>query len=199
MQHTKVTREEQALQTRAALIRTARQLFAEKGYHATGTHEIVETAQVTRGALAHYFPKKEDLFLAVFEQVEADLMARATANAQNTTGKDLWTAFRHSLGAFLEAATRPEVQRILLLDGPAVLGWAKWRQLEAHYGMATIKAAIVAAIEAGLIRATPVDALAHLIMAVIHESALLVAHSSKPKKARAEAEEALDVLLSNMS
>jgi AcrR family transcriptional regulator len=199
MRTSKLTREEQAVLTRTALVVAARKLFTEKGYHATGTHEIVAAAQVTRGALAHYFPKKEDLFIAVFEEVQRDLMARAEANVGKLAGKDHWTAFRNSLVAFLEAATKPEVQRILLLDGPAVLGWAHWRQLEVHYGLGAIKAAVAAAIQSGLIRPTPVEPLAHLILAIIDEAALLVAHAKKPAKARAEAEQALDTLLANMS
>jgi AcrR family transcriptional regulator len=199
MQRTKATREEQAVLTRATLVRAARQLFAMKGYHATGTHEIVAAAKVTRGALAYYFPKKEDLFIAVFEEVQRDLMVRAQANVGNLTGKDYWTAFRNGLVAFLDAAAKPEVQRILLLDGPVVLGWANWRKLEAHYGLGSIKTAVAAAIEAGLIRPTPIDPLAHLILAAIDEAALLIAHAKKPAKARAEAEQALDTLLSNMA
>lgn len=198
MQKSKTTREEQAQLTRAALIHAARKLFAEKGYHATGTHEIVDTAQVTRGALAHYFPKKEDLFVAVFEEVQRELMARAEANVGKLKGKDHWTAFRHSLASFLEAATKPEVQRIYILDGPVVLGWANWRKLEEQYGLGTIKTAVASAIEAGLIRPTPIEPLAHLILAIINEAALMVAHSKKPAKARVEAEQALDTLLSNM-
>jgi AcrR family transcriptional regulator len=197
MEKTKL--QEQAEQTRAALIGAARTLFAANGYHATGTHEIVAAASVTRGALAHHFPKKEDLFRAVFEAVQADLMARAAENAGKTTGKDHWDAFRNSLVAFLEAATMPEVQRILLLDGPAVLGWVGWRKLEAEYGLGSIKTAIAGAIEAGLIRPTPIDPLAHLILAMIDEAALLVAHSKKPNKTRIEAMQALDTLLNNMT
>jgi len=194
-----LTREEKAQLTRAALIDAARLLFAEKGYHATGTHEIVATANVTRGALAHYFPKKEDLFLAVFEDVQRDLMARAEANVGKMVGKDHWTAFRNSLFAFLEAATKPDVQQILLLDGPVVLGWANWRKLEAQYGLGAIKAALEAAIADKLIQPTPVEPLAHLILAIIDEAALLVAHAKKPSKARAEVEQALETLLSNFS
>ncbi|MET0377947.1 MAG: TetR/AcrR family transcriptional regulator [Spongiibacteraceae bacterium] len=189
----------QAEDTRTKLIRSARTLFARQGFHATASAEIVAAAGVTRGALQHHFARKEDLFLAVFEAVETDLMARAAANAHNASGKDLWAAFRNSLGAFLEAATQPDVQRILLIDGPAVLGWEQWRKLEADHGMASIKAAVEAAFADGLIRPAPVEALAHLIMALIHESALMVAHSKKPKKTRADAEQALDALFSNMS
>lgn len=195
----KIGRTRQPELTRAALIDAARRLFAEKGYHATGTHEIVELAEVTRGALIHHFPKKEDLFLAVFEAVESDLMAGSEALIQSTKGKALWQAFRNNLGSFLDAATKPEVQRILLIDGPAVLGWEKWRKLEAHYGMAMIKAAIEGAMEDGVIRKAPVEPLAHMIMAVIHESALFIAHSKSSKKVRADVERAVDVMLSSMS
>jgi AcrR family transcriptional regulator len=195
----KISRARQPELTRAALIQAARQLFAEKGYHATGTHEIAERAQVTRGALVHHFAKKEELFLAVFEAVEDDLMAGSELLIQSTKGKELWNAFRSSLGSFLDAATKPEVQRILLIDGPSVLGWEKWRELETHYGMALIRAALVGAMEDGIMRKAPVEPLAHMIMAVIHEAALFIAHSKRSKQVRADVQKAVDVMLSSMS
>ncbi|MET0378896.1 MAG: TetR/AcrR family transcriptional regulator [Spongiibacteraceae bacterium] len=199
MQKPKITREEKALLTRAALVGAARKLFAANGYHATGTHEIVATAKVTRGALAHYFPKKEDLFLAVFEEVQRDLMDRMEANVGKLVGKDHWTAFRNSLDAFLDAATKPEVQRILLLDGPVVLGWVNWRKLEAHYGLGAIISALESAKAAGLLRSAPIEPMAHLILAVIDEAALLIANAKRPGKVRAEVELALDSLLTGLA
>jgi AcrR family transcriptional regulator len=102
-------------------------LFAAQGYHATGTHDVVAHAGVTRGALYHHFPDKKSLFLAVFHDVEASL---TTPSAQASTGAagprsggDAWSQLQQGLQASLTAALEPEVQRILLIDGPAVLGW----------------------------------------------------------------------------
>src|SRR5262245_61399370 len=118
---------EQAAATRAALLAAARRLFSEKGFHATSTPEVVAAAGVTRGALYHHFENKEGLFRAVFEAVEADLMAREAARP--SAGGDTWDRFRSAFEFFLEASAQDlEVQRIILIDGPAVLGWATWRE-----------------------------------------------------------------------
>lgn len=194
----KLSRDEQALHTRATLITAARQLFADKGYHDTGTHEIVAAAAVTRGALRHHFPKKEDLFVAVFEAVQQDLMVRANADVANLAGQSHWESFRNSMRSFLSAAAQREVQQILLIDGPVVLGWTRWRELETHYGLGAIQAAIDEAINAGMIRPQPSRALAHLLLAVIDEAALLVANAADPDTTRREVELAMDTLLSQL-
>lgn len=190
-------RELQSLKTRTALVAAARKLFTEKGYHGAGTHEIVALANVTRGALAHYFPRKEDLFLAVFEAVQNDLMARVPEPDAQLADAMHWRAFRLALHALLDSATDPEVQRILLLDGPVVLGWTQWRQIESGY-LKTVQAAVEQAMHAGLIRNAPVQPLAHLILAAHNEAVMLIAHAKEPKKIRAEAEQALNALLGNL-
>lgn len=191
-------RASQAIETRAALVAAARSLFADKGFHGTGTHEIVALAGVSRGALQHHFPRKEELFKAVFEQVEQDLIDRANAPKDLAVG-DAWAQLKASFGSFLEAATDTEVQRIVLIDGPAVLGWAEWRRLEAHYGLGVIERAIEDGIAAGQIRVQAPRPLAHLILAVIEESALMVANAAEPAAARAEAEFALQTMLGSLA
>lgn len=184
--------------TRGALIAAARKLFAEKGFHATSTPEIVALAGVTRGALQHHFARKEDLFLAVFEQVEQDMITAAQATEAAEQGAR-WSSLKANLDAFLESAATPEVQRILLIDGPAVLGWAEWRKLEAHYGLGLIVQAVEDGMTAGLIRAQPSRPLAHMILAVIDEAALLVANADDPNAARLEASAAVQTLLSSLA
>lgn len=192
------TRAAQADETRASLIAAARRLFAERGFHATGTHDIVALAGVTRGALQHHFPRKEDLFRAVFEAVEQDLIARANSHTPAAVG-DGWERLKSSFGSFLEAATRPEVQQIILIDGPAVLGWTEWRSLEAHYGLGVIERAVADGIAAKQIRLQQSRPLAHLIFAVIEEAALMVANAADPALARRDADVALQTVLSSLT
>ena len=119
------TQEERSEATRAALIAAARRLFAERGYAGVGTEEIVRAAGVTRGALYHHFADKQDLFLAVFHQVQADLAA-ATTGSERGDALDLLIG---ALQQFLDAsADNADVQQVLLIDGPAVLGWDQWRR-----------------------------------------------------------------------
>lgn len=187
----------QAGDTRAALVKAARLLFSEKGFHGAGTHEIVAQAGVTRGALQHHFPRKEDLFLAVFEQVQQD-MANASLIAERAEMGEQWLQLKAGLNSFLDAATKPEVQQIILIDGPAVLGWAEWRRLEAHYGLGVIERGIVDGIAAGLIGKQEARPLAHLILSIIDEAALMVANAPDPDRARLDARRAIRSLLSSL-
>jgi AcrR family transcriptional regulator len=158
--------------TRAKLIRAGRTLFARKGYAGVGTEEIVRRAGVTRGALYHQFPSKEDLFLAVYELVEQEL----TQGVAGLLGEvaSPFAAMRLGIRAFLEACRTPEVQRIVLIDGPAVLGWERWREVAERNGLGLMEAVIRAAIEAEEIAPLAVEPLAHLLMGALDEAALLV-------------------------
>jgi AcrR family transcriptional regulator len=182
--------------TRTALVTAARELFVTKGYFATGTEEIVAKAKVgTRGALYHHFADKRALFRAVFEAVESDLLARA---AKTRRRGNAWDQLVAGLLGFLHAALEPEVQRIILVDGSAVLGWDTWRELEARYGIAVIQAALDAAEDEGIIQARSSPELAQLILAAVDEAALLVAHSDDPASARRHASAALEQLLEGL-
>lgn len=159
--------------TRAKLLDAARTLFSRSGYANVGTEEIVRRAGVTRGALYHQFPAKEDLFLAVYEQVEQEL----TESVDGLLGdiRSPFAAMRAGIRAFLEACRTPEVQQIVLIDGPAVLGWVRWREVAERYGLGLMESVIRAAIDAGEIVALPAEPLAHLLMGALDEAALLVA------------------------
>ncbi|MFZ2174398.1 MAG: TetR family transcriptional regulator [Rhodococcus sp. (in: high G+C Gram-positive bacteria)] len=183
--------------TRNALVAAARRLFVEKGYHATSTEEIVIAAEVgTRGALYHHFEGKQALFRAVFELVEEDLLSAAPRPAEST---DALTLLREGLIGFLHASVTPEVQRIILIDGPAVLGWQEWRALEERYGLGTIRSLLELAMSAGSLRKQPIDALAHILLAAIDEAALFVANASNPDTAKEEAVAVVDQLLSGLT
>lgn len=158
--------------TRAKLIRAARVLFARSGYASVGTEEIVRRAGVTRGALYHQFPAKEDLFMAVYEQVEQELTESVAGLLD--VGTSPFVALRAGIRAFLEACRAPEVQRIVLIDGPAVLGWERWREVAERNGLGLMVAVIRAAIDAGEIAPLAVEPLAHLLMGALDEAALLV-------------------------
>jgi AcrR family transcriptional regulator len=150
--------------TRARLIAAARRLFAEQGFYATGTTQIVQVADVgTRGALYHHFPNKEALFLAVFEEVEADLGRRA---AVRLTGRTWLSKLRQALEGFLDASLDGEVRRILLLDGPAVLGWERWREVEARHGIDALRHVLTEGATEGTIKAVDADSMAHLLLSV---------------------------------
>jgi AcrR family transcriptional regulator len=158
--------------TRAGLVKAARSLFARKGYAAVGTEEIVRRAGVTRGALYHQFKTKEELFLAVYEQVEEELTRRVVGSLGDVAGP--FAALRAGLRIFLEQCSAPGVQRIVMIDGPSVLGWERWREVAERNALGLLVAEIGAAIEAGEMVPVAAEPLAHILMGALDEAALLV-------------------------
>jgi len=187
---------EQADATRTALGAAARQLFTERGYAATSTTEIVERAGVTRGALYHHFAAKEDLFRAVFEQLEDEVTKHVAKEA--LTSADPLEQLRRGTRAYLDACIDPAVQRVVLLEGPSVLGWQTWQEIEQRYGYGLVVAGVEAAIGAGLIAAQPVEPLAHVLFGALTEAGMVVARADEPGAARAEMEAAMDRLLDGL-
>lgn len=192
-------RAHQAEATRQALIAAARALFAEHGYHGVGVRDVTAMAGVTRGALGHHFSGKEDLFLAVFDAVEHELIASGASKTADLSELDAWSRFRAGVQAYLDAVMRPDVQRITLIDAPAVLGWKRWRGLEETYSFGGLIAVLGVAMDQGLIRNRPAEPLAHLILGSVIEAALLIAHSDDPGKSRQEVGDALDDLLQSLA
>jgi AcrR family transcriptional regulator len=171
------TQAERTEATRGRLIATARRLFAEKGFAATSTEEILSEAEVSRGALYHHFSTKTDLFQAAFEAVEDELTAKilevATAGGQT----DPIEILRLGFAAFLEACRNPEVQRIVMLEGPTVLGWDTWHELDERYAFGTVKAVLAVAAEMGRVDPATVDSLAHLLVGAIMQAGMVVARA----------------------
>jgi AcrR family transcriptional regulator len=165
--------------TRAELLGVGRRLFAEQGYAALGLAELVRTAGVTKGALYHHFPGgKTDLFRAVLSEVQqevADSVASA-ADAEPEAWRRLVTGCR----AFLTASTDPAARRIMLVDGPAVLGWAEWRAMDEAGAGRHLAEALGVLVEAGVIARQPVAPLAHLLSGAMNEAALWVAGTDDP-------------------
>lgn len=188
--------QQRADSTRAALIGAARKLFAERGYAAVPADEIVAAAGLTRGALYHHYAGKHDLFLAVFDELEAELAVEAAASVVDDP--DLQTSMIRSLSRFLDLCERPEVIRIALTDAPAVLGWQTWREMEARHGLGLIVQMLQAAADEGQLPPASVPVLAQLVLGAMIEAALVIAHATDRDAARDEAERALLILLSGV-
>jgi AcrR family transcriptional regulator len=162
---------------------TARRLFTRDGFQATRTEEIVEESGLTRGALYHHFADKEDLFRAVHEEVLGEvspLLWRRGADPMASA----WTLFRANSDVYLEAASTNEAYRqIVLIDGPAVLGW---QYLSERRDGPTAKIAdyLRSAMDEGVLEPQPIDPLAHLLSALGTGSAMYVAHAEDPEEAR---------------
>lgn len=181
-------------QTRRDLIDAGRTLFVERGYFNTSIGDLVTKSGVgTRGAFYHHFKDKAELFRAVFEEVERDLTLRSLASPP--PGSDPWERLAAGLHGFLESALEPEVQRVMLLDGPVVLGWQTLRAIQEGNSIALINEMVREAIAEGVIDDQPVTELTHMVIAALEEGALLVAHARQPARARQRAAKVLDRLL----
>jgi AcrR family transcriptional regulator len=189
-------REAEARATREALISAALELFTKRGYAEVGTEEIVARAKVTRGALYHHFEDKRDLFRAVFERVEEELVAGIAVKMD--AADDPWKLMMAGMRAFLDACEQPAVKRIALTDAPVVLGWQEWREIDNRHGLGLTRAALQGAVDAGLMRPVAVEPMAHLFVAALSEAAFVIAHAARPRKARAEVEQALVELVEGL-
>lgn len=191
-------RVERAAFTRAALVKAARRLFAERGYHATGTHDVVALAGVSRGALYHHFQDKEALFEAAFRDAEDELQ-RAAAAPILEMEFDPWRQLQEGLQSFLSVvAKNRDLQRILLIDGPAVLGWVRWRQVEVEFTLGFLIIGLQGLMDLQIIKPRAVEPLAHLVLAALNEAALLIAHADDPEATRVEVGEALRALVEGL-
>ncbi|MDZ4278374.1 MAG: TetR/AcrR family transcriptional regulator [Dehalococcoidia bacterium] len=188
---------EQSETTRRALLRAARELFAARGFAETPTEEIVQQAGVTRGALYHHFEDKQALFKAVFEELEVEFSQKVATAVMAAEG-DLWKKLLAATNAFLDACLEPEIQRIVLLDAPSVLGWETYRQMEEKHGAAQARAFLQEAMNAGVIEQRPVEPLAHLLLSSLHEGGLFIVNSDDVRAARAEVGSILERLLEGL-
>jgi AcrR family transcriptional regulator len=191
--------------TRQALVDAARTLFTEQGYAATGTEEIVAAARVTRGALYHHFHDKSDLFRAVMEQIAREVAEHlvdaelSRPSAPSRPSADAWDEVRDGLRAFLDlCVVTDDFQRIVLVEGPAVLGHEAWDELVARHGSNLLAEWLSRAVKQGRITAVPIQPLTRLMIAMISESSLYIARADDRSAARDAMGEVLDRLLGGL-
>ena len=182
--------------TRAQLIAIAMPMFAERGYEDTSVEAVLREAGVSRGSLYHHFPSKEALFEAVAEEVETSIGAQMGAEAGDFT--DPVAALRSGALAWIRLAGHPVVRRILLIDGPSVLGWERWRAMEERHALGMVKAVLQLIADQGKLRQELVDTLAHVLLASVNEVALLVARAPDQEAAMEAGAAAFDELLLRM-
>ncbi|HET9494872.1 MAG TPA: TetR/AcrR family transcriptional regulator [Chloroflexia bacterium] len=182
--------------TKARLLEVTRRLFVERGYNEVPAEELVREAGLTRGALYHHFGGKDGLFTALYEQIQREVNDRIDRVAD--AAPDPWSALVAACHEFLECSVDPEVQRITLLDAPAVLSWDAKRELDARYCLGALKEGLRVAQESGAIRLESLDATAHLLLGAMTESAMWIARSHDPSAALAEAKAGLERMLEGL-
>src|SRR6476469_5384544 len=140
-------RQQYSASTKRALVDVAEDLFTTHGYASTSLDAIVAGAQVTKGALYHHFSGKQALFEAVFERVESDASRAIQKSLRGH--KDPWDKARAGLRAFLGVVQEPRYRRIVIQEGPAVLGYERYREQEERSTFANVLEIVRAVLSAG--------------------------------------------------
>lgn len=190
-------RAEQVAQTRAALVAAGRRLFGTEGYAATSVEDLAREARVTTGALYHHFPTKLAVFEAVFDQAHTELMVAAAQAAEDAP--DEVEALARGFDSFLDAVLEPEVQQIVIIDAPAVLGLARFTELDERYAFAVIVMALEKAVESGLLRIADPPTLTRLLLGALTRGAMLIANSPDPVETRHSVADSMRGLLNSFA
>jgi len=190
------SRRDRGQATRDRLVDVATALFAELGYDGTSIDAVLDAADVSRGSLYHHFASKQALFEAVLDTVETRITREMMAAVEGAT--DAVDALRRGCLAWVWLAGDPVVQRIVLIDAPAVLSWQRWREIEEQYGLGLIRGAMLRAAREGRLRPELVDVFAHMVLATMNELALVVVEADDQDDARRRAEVAVDEYLGRL-
>lgn len=190
------TQAERSEATIGAIERAARKLFAARGFEATSIDDIAARAGVAKGAVYHHFDSKREIFTRVLDRIQGELAALPPIVPRRGAGP--LDVMAEAVLRYLLAASEPDVKRILLVEGPAVVGWAKWREIDAKYFGAATRAGLARVLgpEAG---EREVDALAHLVLGAVMEGALLCATAEDPKQTARDVTSALRRLMASLT
>ncbi|TQR38028.1 TetR/AcrR family transcriptional regulator [Brevibacillus brevis] len=189
----KMSKAEQKQQTMQKLIEVAREMFSKKGYADAAMEDIVKQAGVTRGALYHNFGSKEGLFEAVLASVQQEIGERVEAEAARS--EEPWQQLILGCLAFVSSAVEQRNKRILLIDGPAVIGWEKWRRMDEENSMRHLREQLQTIKEQGYLRPVSIDALTHLLSGAMNEAVLWISETPDQEKSLEEISAAMTLLL----
>jgi len=182
--------------TRTALLAAARAAFTEHGYEGASLNDIASAANLTKGAIYHHYTDKRALFRAVFEDIERQIVDGIECVAARSPSA--LTAVLRGCEAFLDIVLDEQVSRIVLVDGPSVLGWSRWRAIDYATGGRSLRAGLDAAMRSGEIAALDVDALTSLISGAVNELALAIVEAPDRTRARRAARSALQRLIKGL-
>ncbi len=183
--------------TTKAILAAARELFMARGYEAVSIDEIAEAAGYRKGAFYHQFPSKQAVFEQVLDSVQAALAARLTARAAGGPKGASPRAVAQSIQAYVEGAIQPDARQILLIDGPVVLGWQRWREIDDKHFAGIVRASVTGLMGTGA-DAAQIDSATHLLLGAIMEAALASGAADDPQAAAREHCATLERLLSGL-
>lgn len=175
------------------LLEIARTHFTEHGYADTALESIVHEANLTRGAVYHHFRGKKELFRAVLENVQREVAEKVEQGSSSS--EDAWEQLYLGCRTFIMAAVEERNRRIMLIDGPAILGWEAWRDMDRNHSMRLLRAQLETMQKQGYLQKTSLDVLTHFISGGLNETALWLANESMPPDALNETTKFLNVFL----
>jgi len=183
--------------TIAAILASAQARFGARGFEATSIDDIAESAGVAKGAVYHHFDSKEAIFAQVLEAVQAEILHTPPPPGAVADG-DLADQIAAGVEHYLRTASAPRFRLILLIDGPAVLGWRRWREIDDRYFGAGARMASAALLGPD---ASPVeiDALTHLVMGAVMEAAMVCATADDVDEAARSLSAGLRTLLKGLA
>ncbi len=190
------TKQDQSAATTALLLERARELFIEQGYAGAGLEELASRAGVTRGAIYHHFGSKQGLFEAVLAAAHAEIAVAIESAA--TQHVDPWDQLVAGCHTFITAASAPSVRRIVLIDGPAVLGWQRWREIDAEHSGQLLEEVLADLASAGIIDPVHTGAMGAMLSGAMNEAALWLARPETTKADTKSAHVTLDRLLESL-
>ena len=181
----KSRRQENIEATRAALTAVARRHFARKGYNETDIVDIARDARLTTGAIYHHFKSKLALFQAVAEELESEILAASSSVAVG----DPWEALHVAFEKLVDLCARPDVQRIIFIEAPQVIGPGAWREIEMRYAFGVMQATLASLRAANRIKPYSTEYIACTLLALLRESSAEVARNKGSAKAREQVSE----------
>jgi AcrR family transcriptional regulator len=174
--------EENVAATREHLLAAARKHFARHGYSRAEIARIAADARVTTGAVYHHFSGKKGLFQATAERIEAEIVGHASVVGET----DPWLRLRLGFEKLVDFCATADVQRIIFVEAPQVVGPEAWREIEIRYAYGALKKALPAMIDAGTLKPYPVDLIARTLLALLREASAEVVRTKGDPKVRAQ-------------
>jgi AcrR family transcriptional regulator len=196
LSHRMVRQSERSRSTIGAILSAARKLFASEGFEAVSIDDIAARAGVAKGAVYHHFKSKEEIFTRVLETAQAEIAARPVAPNLRRISDPL-DRMAAAILSYLHAASEPGIKRILLIDGPAVIGWQKWREIDNRYFGDGARLA-VAHLLGTAAKDAEIDAVTHAVMGMVMEASLVCAAAQDERRAAREMVAAVRKLLEGL-
>ncbi|HEU5473942.1 MAG TPA: TetR/AcrR family transcriptional regulator [Actinophytocola sp.] len=189
-------RQDYSESTRQALVDSAVELFTKNGYAGTSLDAVAKRARVTKGALYHHFDGKQALFEAAFDVVEraaVERLRRAVASAEPA-----WERAMRGVDSYIKSCLEPSYQRIVVHEGPVVMGWERWRETEEKYSYGLVRTTIEDLMAAGEMVELPLEVTTRILFGALSAGAAVIAGAADPKKAGAEVSRTIVAVMTGM-